>query len=364
MGDPYSSNKAFLHCDKLAQYQAGGIPVPSQIHFVISDLCNQNCSFCAYCIDGITETFQIVDENGKVNRNPNRMMTTVHAKRILQELSVAGAKAIQFTGGGEPTMHSDCAELMLYANDLGMDTALVTNGTNIDSGILSLILRCTWIRISVDHSNADGYSRMRSTSMDMFDKVIANISTIVDAKKKSGSKVTIGVGFVVNKDNWTEIFKAARLAKQLGVDNFRISAAFTNEGSNYFKEFYHDAYTLSKYAEKLSDGGFLVSNKYGERINDLELKCSEYKKCAYQYLCTFIGADLNVYRCCVLAYTRRGLIGSLHDTSFIKLWRNNDRTKDRKIFDARQCARCQFNEKNLAINNALDGVNVEHGNFV
>lgn len=358
MNDPYSANKAFLHCDRLAQYQAGGIPVPIQVHFVISDLCNQNCSFCAYRIDGITETFAIGD-----NRNPNRMMATAHAKRILQELSVAGAKAIQFTGGGEPTLHKDCGYLMSYAKHLGMDIALVTNGTNIADMMLVMILNCTWIRISLDHSNAAGYATMRSTSEQMFDRVVENIVAIVKAKKESGSKVTIGIGFVVNKDNWNETFKAAQLAKQLGVDNFRISAAFTADGSDYFKQFKNRAYVIAKQTEELSGDGFLVSNKYVERIDDLR-KPPKQKKCFYQYLCTYIGADLNVYRCCILAYTRRGLVGSLRDISFIRLWRNNNRTQDLKTFDARQCARCQFNEKNLAINNALDGSDVEHGNFV
>lgn len=364
MKDPYSPDKAFLHCDRLAQFQAGGIPVPVQVHFVISDLCNQNCSFCAYRIDGITETFQTVNEGNAINKNPNRMMSTPTAKRILRELSAAGAKAIQFTGGGEPTMHRDCAYLMSYAGHLGMDTALVTNGTKIDEYTLAILLGCKWVRVSLDHANAVGYSSMRSTPLGMFDIAVKNIARIVQAKKESGSKVTIGVGFVVNKDNCSVILPAAKLAKELGVDNFRISAAFTPDGSEYFKEFHGVAYRASKAAEELSDGNFLVSNKYGERINDLELKSPDYDKCAYQYLCTYIGADLNVYRCCVLAYTRRGLIGSLRDTPFIKLWRNNDRTKDLKIFNAQKCARCQFNEKNAAINNAINGANTEHGNFV
>jgi len=364
MRDPYSPNKAFLHCDRLGQYQNGGVPFPVQVHFVISDLCNQNCSFCAYRVDGITEIFRTIEADGSVNKNPNRLMTTANARRTLQELSMAGAKAIQFTGGGEPTMHKDCADLMLYANDLGMDTALVTNGTNLSDELLNSILRCTWVRISLDHSQADGYSKMRSTPHDMFDKVLKNITTIVKAKKESDSIVTIGIGFVVNKDNWSLIYEAALLARHLGVDNFRISAAFTDEGIGYFKEFHDVAYTLSVRAESLSGNGFLVFNKYGERISDLELKAPINKKCPYQYLCTYIGADMNVYRCCVLAYTTRGLIGSLYDSSFSKLWRNNKRTKDLKTFDARKCARCQFNEKNDAINSHIDGSDAEHGNFV
>lgn len=362
MKDPYSSNKAFQHCDRLAQYQSGGIPVPVQVQFVISDFCNQNCSFCAYRIDnGATEIFHTDDNN-----NPDRMMATAVAKTILHDLKTAGVKAIQFTGGGEPTMHKDCAEIMLYAHELGMDIALVTNGTNIDDDMLDAITRCTWVRISLDHANAAGYAKMRSTPLGMFDKVVENIAAIVDAKKTMGSAVTVGVGFVVNKDNWNWLHEAALLSQDLGVDNFRISAAFMPDGADHFKKFHAKIYRMAKDLVELSwgDENFLVSNNYGERIGDLKLASPNYIKCAYQYLCTYIGADLNVYRCCVLAYTRRGLIGSLRDTPFIKLWRNNERTQDLKIFDARECARCQFNEKNLTINNALNGSDVAHGNFV
>ena len=253
MKDPYSPNKAFLHLDRLSQYQSGGIPVPVQVHFVISDLCNQNCSFCAYRIDGTTELFAVYDDNGVKNINPDRKIPTNKARQILKELSEAGVKAIQFTGGGEPTVHADCAELMLYANELGMNTALVTNGTNIHKGkLLEAVMKCAWVRVSLDQANEVGYGLMRRTPRVMFKKVLTNIEKIVEAKKETGSLVTIGIGFVVNKENWSEIFNGAVLAKQLGVDNFRISAAFMDEGIDYFREFHLTAFELAKQAEELT----------------------------------------------------------------------------------------------------------------
>jgi MoaA/NifB/PqqE/SkfB family radical SAM enzyme len=365
MGDPYAANKAFLHCDRLAQYQSGGIPAPVQVHFVISDLCNHNCSFCAYRIDGYTEIFATTDGSGSVNKNPNRQIATPKAKEILKELSEFGARAIQFTGGGEPTMHPDCANLMLYANSLGLDTALVTNGSRIDDKMIDAIMKCTWMRISLDHANVEGYASMRSVRPEMFDIVLENVAKIVAAKKESGANITIGLGYVVNKANWTEVVKGASLAKSLSVDNFRISAAFTPEGADYFKDFYPDARDLCKEAEELGDDNFMVSNRFGERIRDLEADSPDYKRCLYQYLCTFIGADLNLYRCCLWAYRMRGIIGSLRDSSFAELWRNNRRTKDLKTFDAKiQCGLCQFNEKNRSTAAVLDGSAIEHGNFV
>ena len=60
---------------------------------------------------------------------------------------------------------------------------------------------------------------------------------------------------------------------------------------------------------------------------------------------------MKAYRCCVLAYNKRGLIegGDLSKRSFSEFWGSKERKKDLGALDARGCERCQFNEKNRAL---------------
>ena len=50
MSNPYSSLKMAWHYAR-----EGGLPkAPKQVQMILSDLCNQNCRFCAYRMDGYT----------------------------------------------------------------------------------------------------------------------------------------------------------------------------------------------------------------------------------------------------------------------------------------------------------------------
>lgn len=79
--------------------------------------------------------------------------------------------------------------------------------------------------------------------------------------------------------------------------------------------------------------------------------------CGYQHFTTYIGADLNVYRCCNTAYTKAGKVGSLVERSFKEFLSAAD-----FAFDARSCRFCQFLGQNAAISALLN--KPEHAEFV
>lgn len=62
---------------------------------------------------------------------------------------------------------------------------------------------------------------------------------------------------------------------------------------------------------------------------------------------------MNVYRCCVYSYNKKGLLGSLKDKTFRKLWEEESLQKDLQNFNATSCVRCMFNDKNKSIQSSL-----------
>ncbi len=363
--DAYSPLKIIHHQGRIDELRQGGQPAPAQLHLVISDLCNQNCSFCSYRSEGYSsnQLFSVLKEDGTKNNNPKRMIPFDKVIEILDDCKELGIHAIQLTGGGEPTVHPQYEDILEAVLDRGLDLALVTNGVRLTDRAIGVLMRAAWVRISIDAGEAATYAAIRKVKEDNFFKAWAAVQDLALAKLHTDSKVTVGVSFTITKENWREIVYAAIRAKDTKADNIRFGAIFQNEGSDYFKEFYDEAAALCVTASRIADGRFHVYNNFAGRVGDLVDGPPDYHFCGIQHFCSYIGADLNVYRCCELAYNERGKVGSLVDTSLADLWRGEAKKKNYREFDAAGCVRCPFNSKNRTINYALDK-NPRDVNFV
>tara|TARA_R110000796_G_scaffold195034_1_gene311483 strand:- start:226 stop:1341 length:1116 start_codon:yes stop_codon:yes gene_type:complete len=364
----YSPFKAAHHLDKIIELREGGQPVPLQVQLIIADLCNHNCSFCAYRMEGYTSNKNFGEWDAvkqMINNNPNRMIPVEKCKEILDDCADMGVKAMQFTGGGEPTVHPQHKELFQHTLDRGMDLALVTNGTVMREGVPEILAQGKWVRFSVDAGNAESYSQIREVPITYFDKTLDNIKKVVNARSENPeSELVIGVGFVVVKENWTEIYDAVEKYSKLGVDNVRISAVFTPEDFDYFEEFYEEAKALAQKAkDDFETEEFKVFNLFGDRIGDLVLQRPDYDFCSYMHLNTYIGGDLNVYTCCNNAYNDHGDMGSLKEQRFIDYWLSEGKKEKYTKFKASSCERCMFNNKNKFINYMLEDTPV-HVNYI
>jgi MoaA/NifB/PqqE/SkfB family radical SAM enzyme len=300
--------------------------------------------------------------------NPMRMMRKEKALEIIDDMVEMGIGALEATGGGEPTVHPDCVEIMKYALDKGLDVALVSNGELFRPGHIENLLRCKWVRFSLDAATPEVYAANRRIKGERMQRVTDNIKELTEARKKyiaEGNKcdLIIGIGFVLNKENWWEVAEAAKLAKELGADNIRISAVFQPDDDAYFAGFYEEAVAKVKEARAYDGDGFRVFDNFGERYQDLVDKNPSHSFCGYQQFTTYVGADESVFRCCLLAYSERGTIGSLKNQRLKDLWASEQKKNDFDTFDATKCERCMFSSKLRTILYAIDP-NPMHANFV
>ena len=337
MGTIYSQLKPAWHPDRIADLREGRRPVPVHVQIILSDLCNQDCSFCAYRMSAGLSNELFPGEDGK--KNPNRMIPTEKALEIVEDCAEMGVKAIQFTGGGEPTVHPDHLRIFALAQELGIETALVTNGVKLNPSDPA-ILAMTWIRVSVDAGTLEAYVKVRRVPEGHWSKAWTNIRGL----KEAGYLGTLGVGFVVTPDNFRGIAHAARMAKDAGAANMRVGAVFSEEGTRFYGDRIPAIIEAIGKAKAETDGdGFEVIDLFGRRLGDLEGGSPDDPECGYQYLTVYIGGDLNVYRCCNTAYTRAGTVGSLREQRF------RDAALNYEPFDARTCRACQFMGQNQAI---------------
>jgi MoaA/NifB/PqqE/SkfB family radical SAM enzyme len=314
------------------------------------------------------ELFTVRNGGGAtIDNNPKRWIPLEKVEEILRDCRNLGVRAIQITGGGEPTVHPDYARIFMRVRQIGLDLGVVTNGVLLEEpeALDALVARGaeTWLRVSMDAGNPETYTSIRRCPPSHWDRVWKNIDRIVTERSRTiRSPLTIGIGFVVNVDNYKEVVDATRRARESGVDNIRISGIFQPHGINYFMPFLEEARNLCRDARQLGTEQFSVIDLFSDRIEDLQQGRPDYAFCGYQHLCGYIGADLNVYRCCVFSYNLRGLLGSIQDQSFATLWTGEAKRADFDRFDSRECTHCQHNSKNRAILAALAAH--RHGNFV
>ena len=344
MTDAYSSLKVLHHPERIAALQLGECPPPVHVQLILSDLCNQNCSFCAYRMDGYTSN-ALFGVDG--NNNPNRMIPWEKAQEIIHDCAEMGVKAVQFTGGGEPSLHPNLAEAMRLTKRLGMAFSLVTNGTWTDPDLTKAAMGATWVRVSIDAGRAETYARVRRTSETSWGKAWNTVGFL------AGKGPVVGVGFVVTPDNYREIPWFLRRAAESGAANARISAMFSQNGAEPYRALYNEITRLIRVERGIVErNDFRVYDMFGDRFDDLEHASPDYPKCGYQHFTTYIGGDQNVYRCCNTAYNPLGLVGSVKDMRFKDLWESEARQTAYREFSAPFCDRCQYNR----INETLQGV--------
>lgn len=352
VNDEYSPYKIVHHQDKLNQIKKGLQPNPLQVQIVPTNFCCQRCSFCAY---------RLKDYLSNEKFNEKEMLHYEKIIETLECLKEMNINAVQYTGGGEPLCHPRIYDIFKHTIDNNIELALVSNGMLLSEKLCELLSDSSWVRISMDSCTPEMYSFLRNVSRDKFNVTVNNIRTLIKYRKNA----KIGIGFVVEKENYKQIYEAAKFFKDLGVDNFRISAAFTPFGYEYFSNFKDEAKELAIKASELTSHEFTVFNLFNDRVRDNFEGVQDYDKCYIKDLLAYIGADYNVYTCCTLAYNQKGLIGSIKDQSFNELWNSIEKQSFFNKHNPRLICRnpCMYKNKNEFIKYCVKK-NPKHINFI
>ena len=181
-------------------------PVTVEMWLCGVGICTNNCYYCSM---------------GK--KNKGTIMNLTDIKYNLRFLKDLGTKGLILSGGGEPLLSPDFNAVLSTASVYGLDTGIITNGTELNSKNRQTILKNSkWVRISLDAIDEEQYTKIRGVNT--FDKVINNIKLLVKDKIKYESKCTIGVQMVVNKYNYKTIKEFIAMCKTqlVGIDYIQV----------------------------------------------------------------------------------------------------------------------------------------------
>jgi len=344
----YSPFKAVHHIDKIKKAYIGEPVSPVNIQIDITGRCNHSCPYCFY--RGFDQ--ELAPAFIEKNSIPFEAI-----EKILFDSASMGVRAVEITGGGEPCLHKNFHEIFEVAAKYNLETALVTNGVLLrESDISTMASNLIWARISLDASNSKDYAKIRRCPENDFYKAVTTMTLL-----KKITSATVGLSFIIHKENYNDIIKFAEFAKKVGADNIRYSMAYTPQRGEYFKEIYNSIMLQLKEALKLSSDTFKVFD-FGEIYFDaLNAKKKKYCFCGFMQLTTAIGNDGYLYPCCAVKYISNWRIGNVIENGFKHVW-NIQRPKWMESFTVDNCPQCWQDKKNEFIEYILNS-EPKHINF-
>jgi cyclic pyranopterin phosphate synthase len=328
--------KVLYHLNKVEKLLNNQIVDPITLEIDPSNACNHSCPFC------ISGHLHLSKYKGTEFFN-RQMMSREILMNLVQDLCKTNTNSINFTGGGEPTMNPHLKDAIKYLKkNSNIELGMFTNGTMFSRFDLfeTIVNSLSWIRVSLDSGIRESYDNLRVTnSSNNFNVVINNIKKLIEYKKKFNSKITIGVGFVVTRDNYNEIISFANLFKDIDVDYCQYKPEVIQLERNLSdnkKDQIPPHFWANKVINLLNEASQILKNKFqcnAYKIEDLIVDQNnqygrEYKQCLGSQFQPCIGATGDVYVCTSHRGHPERSYGNLKDKNFIQIWKDLKKRKE------------------------------------
>lgn len=190
-----STGKKYARHPEMFNALRNGIGRPESLQVSLTNKCNLSCIFCSVAERELKQQWDYYD-----------------LCKSIQKFMIVGIKTVEFSGGGEPTLHPEFNAITHFAKGLGLRLGLITNGLRLKY-ISEHVLKCyDWIRISM---------------------VALDYQETIELPDKFPENVTIGMSYVVGqkeyqgkrtywKSDLEQLMKIKKYAEKYNVKFIRI----------------------------------------------------------------------------------------------------------------------------------------------
>jgi MoaA/NifB/PqqE/SkfB family radical SAM enzyme len=176
--------------------------------------CNLNCLSCFKHADFYED---------EKNKNQNEVSKDTYS-RVIKEASSLGVRECLISGGGEPLLREDTADIMCEIKSGNMKGELITNGTLFDEEKIKRLVSCGWDHIifSIDGPNAEihDYLRGKEGSFEKSVWAIKRFSEFKEIMRVAAPEITIAT--VLSNKNYNKLKNMIKLCIKNGVNRFRL----------------------------------------------------------------------------------------------------------------------------------------------
>ncbi len=336
--------------ERFEEYKTEGVSRPWVVELDPTTACNLACHGCI--------SASLLNQGGfKRDR----------IKELAKEFKEIGVKAVVLIGGGEPMAHPEFGYLVDYFYENDIHVGVTSNGTLIEKYANSLAHHTKWVRISVDAGCEEVFQQYRphASGKSQFNKVITGMRKLAENRttklgfsflvleKVGADKQHNDKGKNYVETNATDIFKAAKLAKDIGCDYFEVKPSFDpfhflNDTSKLMSNIIKDE--LEKSAPLIDENFKIISPYTLEKTMDGEKKqIKDYSRCLTAEMRTVLSPS-GAYVCPYHRGNTNLKIGDPNTETFSEIWNGATRKEIMEKLDPRKhcsfhCIRHQTNIK-------------------
>jgi len=328
---------------------------PITLEWHLTNLCNHDCRFCTF-----RSSIRITDKKREVF--PEDLVDGV-----LKDIIDMKIKGVVFSGGGEPTLYN--FEVFrkiletLKANDIKV--GIITNGSKLGDEKLckAISQNCSWIRISVDAGSEELFKETHGKHVS-FEVIKENVKNLVKIKSRLSSALRVGVSYLLTTKNYSDIIKSVAIFRGIeGLNYFQVKPIvispkerLATENIFWDKKIFEQLMALPSFSRneppkfEVYTLGFKFVDMIDTRDKTLKDSYLKFKRCWGHPFYPTIGADANVYICCLtleidpLKYSYGEITPQ---RSFAELWRSEERHRKGSSINVAVCpSNCKLSETN------------------
>jgi radical SAM protein with 4Fe4S-binding SPASM domain len=185
-------------------------------------------------------------------------LSTAQWKEVIDRLHKIGVFIVTFTGG-EPTLREDLPELLLYAQNSGIVSGLITNGRRLkDEAYVETLEKAglDFVQVTLESHKANIHDLMTATK-GSWKETVAGIKNVVPTHIYTTTNTTL------SKYNAAEFLDTMDFLKKLGVAAFGCnSLIYSGKASAIGKEFALPLDTLNELLPKIRDKASMLGLKF------------------------------------------------------------------------------------------------------
>ncbi len=338
--------KILFHPDLIQDVLDKKPRVPRHFEFDLTYRCNLACDGCHFAYTHQSPGDTSAD------------MTPKLFDKISSDMAANDVRAMTFTGGGEPLFNPYHLDFFKQANERGIKMAIYTNGVLLEDETAEFIAQnFEWCYVSLDATTPEEYQAYKKRGQAAFNRNVANIKNFTQIPNR---QATIGVGYLVNKDNYQDLDKAVPWLLDLGTNmvqlrptvdtgNYQQQRTSKTMGGMAFQASQeswqeHYAWILEAQHELDKYEGIPRLETSRKKFKDLYRGERNYATCLATSISSAIGPHGEVWKCLNLRQIDK--IGDLNTETLAEIY-------ERKPIEVHDLTRCRIMCRNDQLNQAL-----------
>lgn len=348
----HSPFKALAHPEILRRFVKGHGVRPIHMRLGLTGACNMRCNFC---------NFHSPHEEGFYDRfSYSDALRTDDAVALLRAFAASSGRAVTICGSGENTVHPGYNEICRQAHQAGLRVGLITNGTRLHR---EEIARCvidthTWVRIGMNAGTPETFAAITSSRASTFHQILGSVRRL--REEATQQEFRVGLNYVITVQNYREILRAVRLARDSGAHYIRLEPEFyTGYGHETIERVAAEIASALKVAVGERTPAFEVSIPKLDRgpMDQTELIEGDFTRCHYSRFVTAVGADGGLYPCPQVHLNERYRIGNVVDDGYLTVLEGGQRHEWEQSNPLRTdlCKTCFYRSQNELLEWLKDG---------